>query len=388
MSTGMVICSRVRAVSQPTPYCEYVYMNFVDSLETMGHLSALEAATLRRARAETAEDVYTLATRFPGLMDIDATTLSAYAAPALSAASLAEIRDLPDQVPPASMTLGALPTNDALDQSNDILSASPAPLSPVQVQLVSGPSIDLRPPVPWPIRDQWLRGTCVAHAVVALAEHLRGGASMSDFSEQFLFAHCKKLDGIPHSDGTWIDYARQVLGAAMTGVCDEQQLRYNPTPVAADVGQISSLPALAPPVALTHVASSYARLTAPPPPGRAAALAAMLNVGRPVAISVPVFYDPIVAGSNNWNVRSAVDFGEVLDPLRGMLAKGGHAVCVTGYFPDPTAAGGGWFVLRNSWSEHWGRRAGTAPRRPAPAPGYGAISAEYVERFVWEMCQL
>ena len=40
--------------------------------------------------------------------------------------------------------------------------------------------------------------------------------------------------------------------------------------------------------------------------------------------------------------------GRVLDPPPGSIANDGHAVCVTGFAPDPGEPAGGYFVIRNS----------------------------------------
>jgi Papain family cysteine protease len=359
-----------------------IAQSFVDQLARQGLLDAAGIATLRQARVRTADDLYALVTHFPSLADVDVTTLSAHSFAGLDEAIITEVAELEHEVLPASVALGAIAPDGAVSQEDD--PAPPLP-PPPPAALVAGPDILLTTPDPWPVRDQWHRGTCVAHAVVALAEHLHAASPMPDFSEQFLFAHCKRLDGRPASDGTWIDFGRQALWGA--GVCDELTLRYNPTPVTLDIGHISSLPAVAPTISVKHTATTYHRVVAPPLPGHAARVYALLSAGRPVAVSVPVFIDPTNPRQNNWNGRSARDYGEVLDPLRGMIARGGHAVCLVGYKADASAAGGGWFLLRNSWGTDWGRKLPLAGR-PAPEPGYGAISADYIERFLWEYCQL
>src|SRR5688572_21514008 len=53
-----------------------------------------------------------------------------------------------------------------------------------------------------PLQDQKHRGTCVAFATLGVFEHSRG--AQEDFSEQFLYAKCKELDGIPNVDATYL----------------------------------------------------------------------------------------------------------------------------------------------------------------------------------------
>ena len=64
------------------------------------------------------------------------------------------------------------------------------------------------------------------------------------------------------------------------------------------------------------------------------------------------------------------------------------AVCVTGFVPDPAEALSGYFVIRNSWGDiHWGRR-GTAADPRNPEPGYGSVSATFVDKFAFEWLNL
>ena len=52
-------------------------------------------------------------------------------------------------------------------------------------------------------------------------------------------------------------------------------------------------------------------------------------------------------------------------------AVGGHAVCLVGYQDNPASPGGGWFIVRNSWSTNW------ASQSPYGA-GYGTIPYQYI----------
>lgn len=116
-------------------------------------------------------------------------------------------------------------------------------------------------------------------------------------------------------------------------------------------------------------------------------------VKGPVAISLPVFR--FVDGNqklNNWVWGQAESFGVVLDPpIRPptsklvMVQSGGHAVCVVGYQRDPMANGGGVFIIRNSWGTDWGKHLpDRVDGHHAPAPGYGQVSALYIEEYLWE----
>jgi hypothetical protein len=357
-------------------------MTFVDELVTAGVVSPEGLETLQIAGATTPEEVYELVSHFPGLTDLDTRRLLVMAREQLDESVVTAIDSASEQAPIAASTLGALPPDGSLDADNYQL-GSPAFVGPI----LADPDLNVLPSAPWPVRDQWLRGTCVAHSIVALVEHFNAGNTMPDYSEQFLFAQAKQLDNMPNIDGTQLEFGANALRAH--GVCDELSLRYNPTPVAADIGHVSSLPTSAAAMA-RHPPPAYQRMRRPTPRGAAKALYSQLNRRRlPVAISVPVFFDTLRHNVSNWMTPRALNYGEVTNPLRGMLARGGHAVCVTGYVNDASAAGGGWFIFRNSWGPEWARLAPPGVRgRPSPAVGYGAISAYYVDRFLWEYCHL
>jgi C1A family cysteine protease len=59
------------------------------------------------------------------------------------------------------------------------------------------------------------------------------------------------------------------------------------------------------------------------------------------------------------------------------MPEGGHAVCVVGYGEDDDFAGGGFFIVRNSWGTSWAAKS-------AFEPGYGTIPFAYVARHGWE----
>jgi hypothetical protein len=132
-----------------------------------------------------------------------------------------------------------------------------------------------------------------------------------------------------------------------------------------------------------HLAAQYGAR------GSAAQLLSWLTQNqRPVAISVPIFRDALVPDRNNWNSDVGILYGEVLDPPATAVADGGHAVCVVGFVPDPEENTGGNFIFRNSWgTSGFGRNLPSSGWR-AQEPGYGQISASYIDKYLWEMCVL
>lgn len=241
----------------------------------------------------------------------------------------------------------------------------------------------------WPIRDQGTRGTCVAFATGALLEHrdLAGGAAAADLSEQYLYWAIKTQTGDPwHTvDGTTLGYARDALSS--TGICTEASWPYDPVPRPGDLTHANA----AAPSSHSHAEAAARRHAGThrsgSTTGNAGRLLEELLRCAPVAIALPVFRDSIQPHNNNWNTSVGLLYGRVLDPPPTSIVDGGHAVTVVGFTPDPGESNGGYFVIRNSWGTAWGSRLPSAGSF-APAPGYGQVSATYVEHFLWELYRL
>jgi hypothetical protein len=121
---------------------------------------------------------------------------------------------------------------------------------------------------------------------------------------------------------------------------------------------------------------------------KAAALVQQLVCG-PVAISLPVFME-LTTSATNWHWYGATNYGHVLDPVPNSVLVGCHAVCVFAYQPTPLANGGGWFIFKNSWGcSDWSNGGARAPAGdPALAPGYGYLSAAYVDIYLQELLRV
>lgn len=216
-----------------------------------------------------------------------------------------------------------------------------------------------------PIRNQGKRGTCVAHATCDVLECqlARRTGEKLDVSEQFVYWSAKEADGTPAEEGTWLRVA--MPKTASEGACLESVWPYNPEKVPGNVSQGPAPPGAA--------ADAGKRLLANPTqldPRDPEAMREVLDRRMPIAISVPVY--------NNWYSNPAANaIGLIPMPIANSVRKGGHAMCVAGYSWDTDFAGGGYFIVRNSWGVEW------APRSPV-GPGYGAIPFLYVEKYGWE----
>lgn len=214
------------------------------------------------------------------------------------------------------------------------------------------------------VRVQGARGTCVAHAASAAAEHYwRSLGNILDLSRQFLYWDCKQHDGDPNGEGTWIGVAMPQL--QNDGCCLEATWPYVMTPIANNESQ-NPPPDSAVAEAAKYKIPAFHQLS----PTSILDIKSELAAGRCVAFSIPVF--------NSWYQNDEVTrTGEIVNPIPNEQDVGGHAMCFVGYedIADEPELGGGNFYLRNSWNGYW------ATESVLGTPGYGTIPYSYIARF-------
>jgi len=213
-----------------------------------------------------------------------------------------------------------------------------------------------------PIRDQANRGTCVAFTTVACLEyHLArfGAQPVLDLSEQFEFwnmvtsaAQRNLVSGFPL--------------LKTSGVCRESTWPYygNPIPPNDDQGPVPSQ-------AVTEAPAFCCRDVRQVPARSVPDIQAELSGGRLVGIGIPVY--------KSWfNSGTVRQYGNITVPLPGEVPMQiGHAIALVGFADDPDFAGGGYFIVRNSWNQYWGTRC-------VFGPGYGTIPYKYISNFNWD----
>jgi C1A family cysteine protease len=263
-----------------------------------------------------------------------------------------------EAVQPRQFKLGALIERVPRPRAAFAISLPPAAVLPAQVNLIAEMQ---------PIRDQAQRGTCVAHACTAVAEHYwRGQGQIIDLSRQFLYWDCKQHDGVPNQEGTWIAVAMPLLQS--DGCCLEGTWPYVPTEIPGNEGQgPPPAPALA--EAPQYKIPSFNQLA----PTSVADIKGELAQDRCVAFTIPVF--------NSWYLNAEVTrTGDIVNPIPGEASVGGHALCFVGYEDQPANSdlGGGVFYLRNSWDSQWA----TTPS--LGTVGYGTIPYSYISSFCAE----
>jgi hypothetical protein len=271
----------------------------------------------------------------------------------------------------------------------------------------------------WPVRDQGTsRGTCVPFAALAsleLQELRKGGLSKDiDYSEEFIYAKSRKeLASLgPHSepekDTTGATFLVQSAKALIDfGVPLEESLPYNYVRGDPDwTAKVSGAVSDEAKGNKLDESSVFVTLDFPPRPEVEHELSApfptgfvvdfiqaCLSNGAAVSITLPVYP---TANNSPWTVGNAWKTGVIPDPTDAVKKAGsdkiGHAVCIIGMVPNPSAAEGeanGWFIFRNSWGTRFGY---ARPQNPVLdkvlAPGYGAISFAHVENECWGMMAL
>lgn len=347
-----------------------------------GEMTLLSAADVRSysdldSLTRSFPSIVELGVRLPHLSNIAARQVTAtYSAIASQTLMLIQVKG--GRAEPPSGT--SWPVGARVPLSSQSGGSGPPPTPPPA-------RLDLRMPQ-WAVRDQGQRGTCVAFGTTACFEHRRAGLNPppTDFSEQFLYWAIKTTtsDPRPMQDGTSLQFARDAI--SQTGICEEALWPYSGVPLPNITGAGTNIPSA------NATANAKANAIAPTSyrqaPGAGAVLSA-LQQGRPVAISLPVFQDPIFpTGPTNWTTPSGWSYGRVLNPIPRSVVVGGHAVCVVGYEPDPDEPQGGYFIVRNSWGPIWASQAPSAGNSYSPEPGYGEIAASYVDAFLWELLDL
>lgn len=212
-----------------------------------------------------------------------------------------------------------------------------------------------------PVRDQGNRGTCVAFTTMACLEYynnVRGEKTGLDLSEQYMYWNMVTqtgqrnlqsayplLSGGSCLEGTWPYFANEL---------EDNDTQGPPPPFAA------------------KEAPAYGCVRSRQlPPRDVDPIKNALAKDRLVGIGIPVY--------DSWFESAVVrKYGNITVPLPGEVAQTiGHAVTLVGYADDLEFAGGGYFIVRNSWGLNWATAG-------ALGPGYGTIPYRYIQNFNWD----
>ncbi|MDY6984899.1 MAG: C1 family peptidase [Candidatus Thermoplasmatota archaeon] len=213
-----------------------------------------------------------------------------------------------------------------------------------------------------PIRDQGQRGTCASFSGTAFLE---SELSERDLSEQYFFYACKQRDGSPYSDGTTMTAVRDAI--KYDGACYEETWPYNPYPT--DDPAQGPAPAGAAAEAKNFVYPNvqyWGYFFSP----SIEALKSKLDNGHMISFGVPVY--------DSWySSPETKRTGVITMPLSNDQTVGGHAMDIVGYVDNANYAGGGYFLIRNSWGTDWAYESVTG------YPGYGIMPYAYITNY-WQ----
>ncbi|HWK90047.1 MAG TPA: C1 family peptidase, partial [Longimicrobium sp.] len=211
------------------------------------------------------------------------------------------------------------------------------------------------------IRDQQNRGTCTAFASVACLEHhlCRTSGITERLAEQFQYWNMVERTG-QHSLVACFPQLKN------DGVCRASTWPYWGNEITGNDGQGP------PPPAAVAEAAAYRCTDVVQLPARSVpAIQQALRDDHVVAVGFPVY--------RSWFSSPVVrKYGNITLPFPGEIPERvGHAVALVGFGDDPDFAGGGFFIVRNSWNHVWGTRS-------LFGSGYGTIPYAYIARLNWD----
>ena len=201
------------------------------------------------------------------------------------------------------------------------------------------------------IRDQGGRGTCTAFASVALCEFAEG--CETPLSPQFLYWATKERDGNNHEDGASLDTVQETLFE--DGVCEESLWPYESEPLLDDDGYLDAGQGPAPEEAVED-AQDHRVSCRPLSPNAVRKYRKILAAGTPVVVGLTTFRSWTTNLMTRETGRVPLPYMRQDENGRWQLLEepsGGHAMCLVGYVDDASVAGGGYFIVRNSWGEDW-----------------------------------
>ena len=205
--------------------------------------------------------------------------------------------------------------------------------SPVKVARLPA-SVDLRN-FASPIRDQGPQGSCTGHGYAAHIEALQimlyGKCAIN--SPAFQYYLSRLLQGWQDSDTGAYVRDTFVVGKKH-GIAEEEDFPYDPY-----IYNVAPPPEAYVDAAKYKIAT-YFRITT------LEDLKSALASGKTVVNGFTVF--------ESFESEETANFGNMKMPKSGERELGGHCTTYFGYQDDPTWAGGGFLIPKNSWSPKWG----------------------------------
>ena len=237
------------------------------------------------------------------------------------------------------------PASEAIDQ--------PAP-----------PTVNLRPEfekLGLGVRQQGKRGACQVMAMVGVIEfHLARQGKPMDLSEQFIMWAANEATGRSRIQGFNPDLL--IAGLKHHGICEESLMPYVPRnetiekPSAAAIKNAKARTSCEV-VSIKHWSSDIGFVDKD-----MKAIVSRLKKRTPVTATL--------CWPSGLDIKEFVDArGFIVDKNIDGQSKNGHGVILVGYGLDDKCAGGGYFIIRNSWGTAFADR------------GYARITFEYARKY-------
>jgi len=226
------------------------------------------------------------------------------------------------------------------------------------------PKVDLRPEfdkLKLKVRQQGKRGACQVFAMVGVIEYqLARRGQQVDLSEQFIMWAANQANGLNRTEGFNPDLL--IAGLKHYGICEESYMPYVPRNQAirkpsAEAIQNARIRTSCKIISIKHWSSDIGFVDKD-----IKEITRRLEKGTPVTATLcwPLgLYDEQIVDAQHFIIDKSID-GK---------SKDGHGVILVGYGLDDKIAGGGYFILRNSWGPKFADK------------GYARITFEYARRY-------
>ena len=206
------------------------------------------------------------------------------------------------------------------------------------------------------------RNSCTAFSLTACNEfkYIIKFSRKIDLSEQYLFYETKKIERNRKCGA----YLKSGLIALKTkGQCQDSLWSYNPN---LPCVTLSGKPSRADENAL-----SFRSLFVSVNPKSIRAFKLAIKSKRLIAITISVY--------ESWyKSKNTQETGIIKMPLRNEKPYDqGHSLVIVGYQDNNENGTEGYFIIRNSWGQNWGRAN-------IYESGYGQISYKYIQKYCWE----
>ena len=228
----------------------------------------------------------------------------------------------------------------------------------------ASPKVDLRPEfekLKLDVRQQGKRGACQVFAMVGVIEyHLARRGKQVDLSEQFIMWAANEANRLNRTEGFNPDLL--IAGLKQYGICQESLMPYIPRNESIEKPSAEALKDAKTRTSCKIISIKHWTSDIGFGDKEIKEIIRKLETGTPVTATLcwPFgVYDEQIVDAQHFIIDKSID-GK---------SKDGHGVILVGYGLDDKIAGGGYFILRNSWGPKFADK------------GYAKITFEYARKY-------